>query len=260
MISEINLTILVINIILCICPTIIFFIFSLMKNRSLFLPFVVGFITFFVSQVILRVPINTLIFSGSPNENNIKWSYIIFIVLTAIILEEGGKFISLKFFLKDHIKRIDAIAFGIGFASGYNILFALISHISKFSLAISTNDPDFMRLVNTSQVDIETITNIHMLSQTSWNNLLLSGLHNIAFLLIEIGLSLILLNGILSGIKHSIIAIVITSCSHIFIEGFGLFFTEILKINEYTVELYVIFLAIISLIFIFASKRLKSFK
>ena len=260
MISQINLIILAINIILCICPTIIFLIFAPIKNKSLFWPFVVGSITFFISQVILRVPINTLIFSNSPNENDAKWSYIIFIVLTAIILEEGGKFVGLKFFLKEHTKRVDAIAFGIGFASGYNILFSLVSHISKFSLAINVNDHNFMSFANISKMDIETINNIHMLSQTSWNNLLLSGLHNISFLLIEMGLTLILLHGILNGIKHSIIAIIITSFSHIFTEGFGLFLTETLKINEYIFELYLIFVAILSLVFIFISKRLKSFK
>ncbi len=256
MISQINLTILAINIILCICPTIIFLIYALIKNTSLFRPFFVGIITFFVSQVIIRSPINTLIFSDSPNKNDVNWSYIVFIVLTAIILEEGGKFLGLKFFLKEHTKRIDGIAFGIGFASGYNILFSLIYHISKFSLALNANDPNFI----SSNMDFETITNIRMLSQISWNNLLLCGLHNISFLLIEIGLTLILLHGILNGIKCSIIAIIITSCSHIFTEGLGLFFTEMLKINEYTVELYLIFIGIVSLIFIIASKSLKSFK
>lgn len=261
MISQINLTILAINIILCICPTIIFLIYSLIKNKSLFRPFFVGVITFFVSQVIIRSPINTLMFSDFPNQNDVTWSYIVFIVLTAIILEEGGKFLGLKFFLKEHTKRIDGIAFGIGFASGYNILFSLISHISKFSLALNANDPDFMSFMNISKMDMETINSIHMLSQTSWHNFLLSGLHNIAFLLIEIALTLILLHGILNGIKHSIIAITINSFSHIFfIEGIELFFTEILKINEYTVELYLIFISIISLIFIIVSKRLKSFK
>lgn len=260
MVSQVNLTVLAINIIICICPTIIFLIYALIKSRSLFRPFFVGGITFFVSQVIIRSPINTLMFSDYPNKYDINWSYIIFIVLTAIILEEGGKFLGLKFFLKEHTKRIDGISFGIGFASGYNILFSLISHISKFSLALNANDPDFMSFINISKMDMENINIIHMLSQTSWNNLLLSSFHNIAFLLIEIGLTLILMHGILNGLKHSIIAIIITSCSHIFTEGLGLFFTEMLKINEYTVELYIIFIAILSLIFIFASKRLKSFK
>lgn len=250
MIPQINVIILAINIILCLFPTIIFSVFALIKNKSIFWPFLAGGITFFVSQIILRVPINSIIFGIFPNEN-IKWPYIIFIVLTAIILEEGGRFLSLKFFLKEHTKRIDAIAFGIGFASGYNILFSLISHISKFLLAVNANYPE---------PDSETINNINILSTTPWNNLLLAGLHNIAFLLIEIALTLILLHGILNGIKHSIIAITITSGAHILMEGFGLFSTEILKINEYTIELYIIFIAIISLIFILNSKRLKSFK
>lgn len=255
MIPQINLIVLAINIILCICPTIIFSIFALIKNRSLFWPFIIGLATFFISQIILRVPINTLMFGLFPDEN-VEWYYIIFIVLTAIILEEGGRFLGLKFFLKEHTKRAAGIAFGIGFASGYNILFSLISHMSQFLLTLNVNYPGSISL----EMDSETIKNIDTLSTTPWNNLLLSGLHNIAFLLIEISLTLILLYGILNGIKHSIIAVIITSFSHIFMEGFGLFFTEILKINEYTVELYIIIISIISLIFIVTSKRLKSFK
>lgn len=255
MIPQINIIFLAIDIILCICPTVLFSIFALIKKRSLFWPFIIGLATFFTSQIILRIPVNSLIFGFFPTEN-VEWYYIVFIVLTAIILEEGGRFLGLKFFLKEHTKREDGIAFGIGFASGYNILFSLISHISQFLLAINANHPNSISL----EMDSETIKNIDILSTTPWNNLLLSGLHNIAFLLIEISLTLILLHGILNGIKHSIIAVIITSCSHIFMEGFGLFFTEILKINAYTVELYIIIISIISLIFIFASKRLKSFK
>ena len=255
MIPQINVIVLAVNIMLCICPTIIFSIFAIIKKRSLFWPFIIGFITFFISQVILRVPINSLIFSFFPEEN-VNWYYIIFIVLTAIFLEEGGRFLGLKFFLKEHTKRIDGIAFGIGFASGYNILFSLVSHISQFLLAINVNNPNFI----SSEINNETIESIDILSTTPWNNLLLSGLHNIAFVLIEVGLTLILLHGILKGIKHSVIAISITSCMHIFMEGLGLFFTEILKIDGYIVELYILCISIISLIFILASKQLKSFK
>lgn len=255
MIPQINLIVLVINIILCICPTIIFSIFTSIKNRSLFRPFFIGFITFFISQVILRVPINTLIF-GFFSEENLEWSYIIFIVLTAIILEEGGRFLGLKFFLKEQTKRVDGISFGIGFASGYNILFSLISHISQFSLAINANNANAI----SPEINNETIKSIDILSTTPWSNLLLLGLHNIAFVSIEIGLTIVLLHGILNGIKYSVIAITITSLVHVLMEGFGLFLTEILKINAYIVELYLICISIISLIFMFSSKRLKSFK
>lgn len=255
MIPQINLIVLAINIILCICPTIVFTIFAIIKRRSLFKPFFVGFITFFISQVILRVPINSLIFGFFPEEN-VQWSYIIFIVLTAIFLEEGGRFLGLKFFLKKHTKRSDGIAFGIGFASGYNILFSLISHISQFLLAINADNITTI----SQEINNETIKSIDILSTTSWTDLLLPGLHNIAFVSIEIGLTIILLHGILNGIKNSIIAITLTSFVHILMEGFGLFLTEILKINAYIVELYIICISIISLIFIVASKRLKSFK
>lgn len=255
MIPQINILFLAINIILCICPTIIFIIFAFNKNKELFFPFFIGCATFFISQIILRTPVSSLIFGFFPEENA-EWQYIIFIVLIAIVLEEGGKFLGLKFFLKEHTKRIDGIAFGIGFASGYNILLSLISHISQFLTAINAN---YLNSIS-AEIDNETIKNIDILSTTPWNNILISSLHNIALVLIEISLALILLHGILNGVKSSIIAIIITSCSHIIMEGVGLFLTEILKINEYTVELYIVFISVISLIFIFASKRLKPFK
>ena len=80
--------------------------------------FIIGALTFLISQVLIRLPLlnylgrNTNIFTKGIFSQMIP--YIIFFSFTAGIFEECGRYISYKFFLKDEDNLLSPISFGLG--------------------------------------------------------------------------------------------------------------------------------------------------
>lgn len=80
--------------------------------------FIIGALTFLISQVLIRLPLlnylgrNTNIFTMGFLSKMIP--YIMFFSFTAGIFEECGRYISYKFFLKDENNLLSPISFGLG--------------------------------------------------------------------------------------------------------------------------------------------------
>lgn len=118
-----------------------------MKNKFVekIILFILGMFCFYISQIVLRIPLISYINSKISIETSLNYGFLIsvIIVLSAGLFEEGFRFIFRQFLLKDSkIKEIglipfenifeDAIIFGLGhgicevifiiYLSGYNLL------------------------------------------------------------------------------------------------------------------------------------------
>lgn len=255
MISEINLAMLLLNIFLNIGFLVAFIIIVIVKNLRCYTAFFVGLLTFIVSQIILRVPLNS--WFGADLSQNSKWGYLVYMVLTAMIFEEGGRYVGMKFGLKDNKRLIDGFAFGIGFAMGYNILFSTISHVNNFLTAIEINKLGVKAVIDQANGDVMTLSVIDGLLNTTWYKLLIIGIHDIAWLIIEIALSIIVLHAVRLKSKEGLLFFGIAACLHIFMEGVVIFLNEILKISNYKTEIYILCIALVALIFIILSSKSK---
>lgn len=88
---------------------------SIQRKHRVMKPFVIGMLVFFLSQIVLRIPILQFL------QQNIQMQifmlqgipYLCFLAVTAGLFEEIGRYIGYQF-LKEHLSFWDAIAFGLG--------------------------------------------------------------------------------------------------------------------------------------------------
>lgn len=94
-------------------PGIIFFV--LQRKQSVIVPFLVGALVFFISQMVLRIPLLGLLSQQLSFQlwilNTIP--YFLFLAITAGLFEEIGRWIGFHC-IKKHWSLYDALAFGLG--------------------------------------------------------------------------------------------------------------------------------------------------
>lgn len=133
----INIIAIVFNILVCFGIPIASLIYFVKKKSGVKLYFI-GCTVFFISQIIIRIPLINLIMDKSDSAkifaslNPIL--YILIISFTAGLFEETGRFIGFKFLKKDKLEFKDAIAFGFGHGCIEAILFVGITNIINLLL------------------------------------------------------------------------------------------------------------------------------
>lgn len=177
------------TIISVVIPVLMLMYFVFYKRKEL-KPFVVGLLVFFISQIVLRLPI--LYFILPTQTWYIKLSvdpYLcsIFLGLTAGIFEEVGRYIGFKYFLKNNRQYKDGLAFGFGH---WGVEALLIVGINAVVL-----------LFNASLAQTTGLTTL---------NSFLMGIERLLTLSLHVGFSMIVLYGIrLNEIKYLFIAIIL---------------------------------------------------
>ncbi len=124
------------------------------RCKGIWKPILFGAITFTVFQVIIRIPLLSLVL---PNQ---KWFilltstqpvlYALFLGLTAALFEEGGRFLVMSLFLKKQKSTSDGIAFGIGHG-GIEAIF--IVGISSVVMLFSPAQPAYSSAIAASGVE-----------------------------------------------------------------------------------------------------------
>ncbi|WP_130807765.1 YhfC family glutamic-type intramembrane protease [Senegalia massiliensis] len=149
------------------------------KDKKTLIWSIIGILTFFIVQISIRIPILNYL-SLKPwfivNISSNTYIYAIFLALTAALVEEGGRFLSFKFILKDHITWLKGIAFGIGHGG-----------VEAFYLVGLPLIKAYYSFLN---------GNLNLFSNISVENIFLSGFERTLAIIIHIGLSLIVLYSI----------------------------------------------------------------
>ncbi|MEG1408420.1 MAG: YhfC family glutamic-type intramembrane protease, partial [Terrisporobacter sp.] len=87
-------------------------IYCICKRRKMLKPFIIGVLVFFISQIVLRLPLLSFVL---PNQiwymklSLNPYLLSIFLGLTAGIFEEVGRYIGFKYFLKNNQEYNDGI-------------------------------------------------------------------------------------------------------------------------------------------------------
>ena len=104
-------------VLLCFAYPILGCVFLHKKQKHIWIPFLVGMLAFFLSQIVLRIPI----LSWMQNQMNVQFFMmrnpvisILLIALSAGIFEEVARFLALQALRKHHLSIYDALAFGLG--------------------------------------------------------------------------------------------------------------------------------------------------
>lgn len=88
------------------------------KTKAQISSFFIGALTYFVFVVVFEQMLHSVVLTGLGNisqfiTNNI-WLYALYIGLAAGIFEETGRFMSIKFYMKNNLNPENALMYGIG--------------------------------------------------------------------------------------------------------------------------------------------------
>lgn len=246
---------LIFNIAVCFLIPIITLIYLVKKDRKRVKSFLIGMLIFFITQILIRIPILTYILP------NMMWFlklmtnpylYGIFLGLTAGIFEEVGRYIAFKFMLKKNHQWEDGISYGIGHGGIEAMLITGMTNINLLIGCIMINSGKLEALLNqTNNANLESLYNICM-SLTSGTTLL-AGVERIFAISIQIGLSMIVLYGVRN---RKIIYLFIAILIHTLINAPIVILPAVFNIGVIGVEIYFFIWAIVLGAFTIYSKKL----
>ena len=123
-------------------PIILLVIWRIKKKCNL-MPALAGALTFIIAALVLENIPKYFLFSGTNAVSEYvlghAWAYSLSAALLAGIFEECGRFVTFRFFLKNHTTRETAITYGIGHGGIECIILLGMGMISNLSLAIAIN-------------------------------------------------------------------------------------------------------------------------
>lgn len=110
------------------------------RDRAYLKVILVGALTFFISQIVIRIPLLSYLEAESAFVINLgiirPVLYAVALSLSAALFEEIARYISMKFILKNRRSVKDAVAFGVGHGGieailliGINLIFLLFIYI-----------------------------------------------------------------------------------------------------------------------------------
>lgn len=185
---------LIVSTLICFLIPTISFIYFAKKHKKVPKSFLVGMLIFFVSQMLIRIPILTYVL---PNmmwfikmQTN-PYIYGIFLGLTAGIFEEVGRYIAFKYLLKNNREFDDGISYGIGHGGIEAILLTGVSCLSTLIVCIMINNGT----INTNSSGALSLLYNQCISLTK-GTAIIPGIERISAMAIHIGLSMIVLYGV----------------------------------------------------------------
>lgn len=166
------------------------------KNRCV-KPYFIGMLVFFISQMILRIPLLNNVISKMDWYMEMSTFYpvivMIFLGLTAGVFEEVGRYLGFKIALRNNRRWIDGIAFGIGHGGIEAMILLGMASLQNLFIVISKGNESVLNILYSNGPYI-----------------LLGGLERIFAIMIHIGLTMIVLYGINKNkIRYLFLAIIL---------------------------------------------------
>lgn len=227
-------------------------------GKKIIKPFLLGALTFFVSQVILRIPIINYILPYQRWYIVLSYHtvlYSVFLGLTAGLFEEIGRFLCMKYLLKSY-REIDGFAFGLGHGGIEAILFVGINYLVLLISMIMVK----LGFVNTlSQIFGNVLSDqlISTIKSLSAYYLLLGGLERMIAMGLHVGMSMIVLHGLKNKkpIRYLAAAILIHTIAD---SSIGIF--KVLGLGAVSIEIFNLIIVGILIVYTIYSVQKKSIK
>lgn len=208
---------LVISVVISFVTPILMLIYYMVHKKQKLKPFIVGVLVFFISQIMLRLPLLSYVFQNQIWYMKLSlnpYLYSIFLGLTAGIFEEVGRYIGFKYFLKNNQKYDDGLSFGFGH---WAIEALLIVGINAIILLFSHN--------------------LFEASGLSITNAFMMGMERLFVISVHVGFSIIVLYSVrLNKISYLFIAIILHG---IIDAGIGIL-PQIFNMGTIGIEIYVL--------------------
>lgn len=259
MISNLSIIFMIISLFLIFLFPLGLWIYFYKREKISAIAVLVGALTFFISQIVLRLPLLQLLQGQNWYAAMAKniWVIALFLGLTAGIFEEVGRFLGFRFLLKRKLEWKNGIAFGIGHGGIEAIMLAGLTYINNIVFSLMINSGAFDKISGTFTPGLSDYIQ-GALANTSPAMFLVGGLERVFAIIAHIAYSIIVLYGVKN---RKGVYIIYAILAHTLLD------TPMVIISHYfgtwAAEGYVVFFTAAALIFIIKSKRvfmMNSFK
>ncbi len=256
MVSNSVIAMIILDLLICFVLPIIVFVFIQRRYKKTFKSFILGALAFFISQIVLRIPIiNSLLPQFAwYNVFQIKYPYLywIFLGLTAGIFEEIGRLILIKLFMKKNQRFIDGITFGLGHGAIEAMIITGLSFVNILIFSIMINTGTFeANLSNLPQTTVSAI--YYQCTSLTPLNTILGGIERIIAMGIHIGLTMIIFKGIRKN--KSCLYLIIAILVHGAIDASIGFMSQMFGFSTLAMEVVFAVISISLMIYVFKSKK-----
>ncbi|ADL41670.1 protein of unknown function UCP033101 [Caldicellulosiruptor obsidiansis OB47] len=248
MISNLKIIFMCITLIISVFFPFVLAVIVLKKYSGVLKSILIGALIFFISQIVLRMPIIQIL---SKQNYFIEFSkhyilYSLFLGMTAGIFEEIGRYIGFRGFLKDRLNYQNGIAYGIGHGGIESVLIVGITYINNivYSFLINAGILDSLLKGKVGAGVVGTIKSA--LINTPDSAFLFAGFERIFTMAIQIALSLLVLVAVK---KRKLYYLLLAILLHTIIDA-PVAYMSLLKVNIFVLEFVVLLWAVLSLVYI----------
>ncbi|MGH4123535.1 MAG: YhfC family intramembrane metalloprotease [Clostridium sp.] len=255
MVSISSIVFIIISIILCVGFPLAIVIYMYRKYGISWKVLLVGSAAFIISQPILRINILNALNNSVWFNINVMQDYIVyslFLGITAGIFEETARFICFKFFLKNKYQWKSGIAFGVGHGGIEALIFVLPACINNLIYSLSINGGKFESLLTKSGISSNMISQMkESLINAKSYLFLMSGLERVFTIIFHIAMSLMVLYAVKN--RKNIYFLYAILFHALLDSPLGIF--KHFGVNPIFIEVYLMIMALISIIVIFKFKN-----
>lgn len=248
LVSNLKIIFMCITLLLSVGFPVVLAVIVLKKYSGVLKSILIGALIFFISQIVLRIPILQIL---SKQSYFIQFSkhyivYPLFLGLTAGIFEEVGRYIGFRGFLRDRLNYQNGLAYGIGHGGIESILIVGMSYINNivFSFLINSGSLDTLLKSKLAPEVIGAIKNA--LINTPASAFLLAGFERVFTMAVQIALSLLVLVAVK---RKRLYYLAFAILLHTIIDAPAAYMS-LLKVNIFAIEFVVLLWAVLSLIYI----------
>lgn len=232
MVSTTSIIAMVISMLLCFGTPVFFFLLLRKRANKLLVPIVAGTSGFFLMQIIIRIPLLSVLkeYTGFYEVN----IYLLAILLgsSAAIFETFGRVITVRLFMKDDTRLSAGIAHGIGHGGIEAILLVGITYITNLVFSVMINSGTFISVLGNTEVIIEAQ---NALINTQSYLFLLGGVERVLSIVFHITLSVLVVYAFRIKRKYPIIIVLLV---HTFID-FSVVILGHWGVNAIVIELFI---------------------
>ena len=223
--------------------------------KNVFGVVVAGAMTFFITQMVLRIPLLQLLlprfgwykaFSARPV------AFLVFLSFSAALFEETGRFLAFRLLLKDRLAYQSGVAFGIGHGGIEAILLVGATYMNNIVFSFILNAGKLETFLE-GKLDPATVAYIgKALETTAPGSFLAAGVERVLTMAFQIALSVLILEGLVRG--HACSFYLGALCAH---GGVNMLVSLVLRATGsiWLTELLMTIVALLSLFYIFRARK-----
>lgn len=168
------------------------------RHRRIWRTFAVGALAFFLSQVVIRLPLLSFAVPALPEPYRDVLLSPVSLSFSAGIFEETARLILMLLLLKGFHRWVDGVAFGLGHGGLEAVLLVGVGQIGTLALAVLINSGGWGSVAATMPAAAADSLHTQLVDTSPWM-FLLAGLERIFAIVLHIGCSLLILWGVHRG-------------------------------------------------------------